>query len=223
MFRHTYIAVMLGFTFCWACAVPVRAQQGNPQDLFVDARNKIGVLRYCRDKGHVGQITADFAIEAIEAGPGRTAGGDRTVKERGARLEKLGEAGFWGAQGDQDLASVAQAFDTTLGALCKELAATAMKLSPNPVVKQAVTVAPVPPPAPKPPVREIPAARPKAPEARPTSAIQPIAPPPPAPPLPVEARQVATPARPAPRPWIDEPLEVNKWRLDRRARPWGWD
>ena len=185
---------MLGFSLCCGCTASASAQQSDRPVIFYEyARNKIGLLRYCRDKAFLGQVTADRAIEAIEIGLRRFAISDGLVKERGDRAEKLGEAGIWeDADGRRDLASVADLISTSFAGLCKELAGPT-EIQPSPVARQ---LAPkVTPPQARLNVNSLTAAtEPASPPAASTKAV--VAPPPPPPPA---------------VPW---PFEVNKWRLD---------
>ena len=124
MVRRSYLAAMLGLSLCCGHTAWASAQQRDgPGTFYSYARNKIGLLRYCRDQALVGQVTADGVIKAVEIGLRRLPSADRLAKERGDRAEKAGEAGFWEeANGKQDLASVAKLFGTTTAGLCKELA-----------------------------------------------------------------------------------------------------
>jgi hypothetical protein len=124
MIRRSHLAVMLGLSLCCGHAASASAQQSDgPDTFYVYARNKIGLLRYCRDHALVGQVTADRAIKAVETGLRRLAVADGLARERGNKAEKTGEAGLWEeANGKQNLASVAKLFGTTPAGLCKEMA-----------------------------------------------------------------------------------------------------
>lgn len=206
MLRRSYLAVMLGMGLYCSCAAPASAQRSDPPDGFYEyARNKIGLLRYCRDQGLLGQVTADRAAKAIEIALGRFAAGDELVKERGDRAEKLGEAGFWQERnGKRDFASVAERFGATLTGLCQELGGQTRSVQPPPVAAKVARPA-------------------KPPQARSNAnhsaaSIQPASPPT----VPTEAARRASPPAPSlfdARTW-GSPFEVNKWRLDRRERPW---
>lgn len=138
MFRRSYLAVLLGLSLCCGHATAASAQQRDGPDTFYGyARNKIGLLRYCRDQALVGQVTADRAVKAIEIGLRGLAVSDGLAKERGDKAEKAGEAGFWeDANGKQNLASVADLFGTTTTNLCKELAGQTRTIQQQPVTRQ---------------------------------------------------------------------------------------
>ena len=137
MIRRSHLAAMLGLSLC-GHTVSASAQQGDgPGTFYAYARNKIGLLRYCRDRALVGQVTADRAVKAVEIGLRRLAVADGLAKERGDKAEKAGEAGFWeDANGKQDLASVAKLFDTTTAGLCKEMAGQTGTVRQPPVTRQ---------------------------------------------------------------------------------------
>jgi hypothetical protein len=138
MFRRLYLAAILGLSLCCGQIISASAQQSDGPDAFYEyARNKIGLLRYCRDKALVGQVTADRAGKAIEIALQRIAVSDDLVKERGDRAEKAGQAGLWEeANGRRDLASVADHFGTTTANLCKELSGQTRAVQQPPVTKQ---------------------------------------------------------------------------------------
>ena len=131
---------MLGLSLCCGHTASASAQQSDgPVTFYAYARNKIGLLRYCRDQALVGQVTADRAVEAVEIGLRRLPFADRLAKERGDKAEQAGEAGFWEeANGKQDLASVAELFGTTTAGLCKELAGQARKVRQPPATRPVV-------------------------------------------------------------------------------------
>lgn len=121
MLRQSSLTALLGFSICWG-ATPAMAQQSAGPEIFYEyARNKIGLLRYCRDQGLLGQVTADRAVKAIERGLESLTISEGLVKEQGDRAEKAGERGFWEANGQHDLAGVAALRRTTLIDLCQEL------------------------------------------------------------------------------------------------------
>ena len=122
------LAVILGVGVQAGAAVPAGAQEDDRQAvLYQSARNKIGLLRWCRDKGFLGQITAERAIDAIDAGARRIPV-NAALKDRGDNAEEIGTAGFWVANGQRELSSVAELFGTTTEALCRELAGQTRKL-----------------------------------------------------------------------------------------------
>ena len=207
MLRRSYLAATLGLSVCCCCTVSASAQQSDRPEIFYEyARNKVGLLRYCRDRALLGQVTADRAIEAIELGLRRLAVSDGRIKERGDRAEKTGEAGFWEeANGRQDLASVARVFGTSPAGLCKELGGQT-KILPSSVAKQ-----PPPKAAPQQARSNVnsltPATKPANP---PAASAKAVAAPPARPPVPETGWPFG----------LKSPLEVNKWRYNRYEKPW---
>jgi hypothetical protein len=117
---------MLGLGLCCGCAASASAAQNDEQNGFHEyARNKIGLLRYCRDQALIGQVTAERAIKAIESALEQFPVSDEFVKRQGDRAETLGESGYWEANGKNsraDLRKVADLLGTTTAELCKEFA-----------------------------------------------------------------------------------------------------
>jgi hypothetical protein len=148
MLRRSCLAAMLGVSLYGSYIDSAGAQQNDRRDVrYAAARNKIGLLHYCRDKGLLGAITAENAAEAIENGlQGLDSIEDRD-REQGARAEKAGEAGFWEAGGKRDVATVATIFSTTPEGLCKGWAEDALR-SPNVAQAPKQTTTPIPPTTP---------------------------------------------------------------------------
>ena len=138
MIRRSHLAAMLGLSLCCGHTASSSAQQSDGPDTFYEyARNKIGLLRYCRDHALVGQVTADRAIKAVEIGLRGLPIADGLTKERGDKAEKAGEAGFWEeANRKQDLASVADLFGTTTAGLCKDMAGQTRTVRQPPATRQ---------------------------------------------------------------------------------------
>lgn len=148
MLRQSCLTALLGLSVYWGGTASAIAQQSDGSEIFYEyARNKIGLLRYCRDKAVLGQVTADRAAKAIEIGLERLAISDGLLKERGDRAEKAGERGFWEANGQYDIASVAALRNTTLADLCKELGGQTKAIYqapiPSPIVPKVKTPAAV--------------------------------------------------------------------------------
>jgi hypothetical protein len=205
MLRRSYLAAILGLSLCCGQTISASAQQSDGPDGFYEyARNKIGLLRYCRDQAFIGRVTADKAVEAIEIGLRRFAVSDGLVKERGDRAEKAGEAGIWeDASGKRNLASVADLISTSLAGLCRELAGQT-EIQPSPAARQPAPK--VTPPQARVNVNSLTAAtKPAGPPAASTKAV--VVPPPPPPPSP-------PPAPTSPPPAALGPFEMDKWRLD---------
>jgi hypothetical protein len=204
MRRRPYLAAMLGLSLGCGMTASASAQKSDrPQISYEYARNKIGLLRYCRDQAFIGRVTADKAVEAIEIGLRRFAVSDGLVKERGDRAEKAGEAGIWeDASGKRNLASVADLISTSLAGLCRELAGQT-EIQPSPAARQPAPK--VTPPQARVNVNSLTAAtKPASPPAASTKAVVVPPPPPPSPP----------PAPTSPPPAALGPFEMDKWRLD---------
>jgi hypothetical protein len=198
MLRQLCLTAMLGLSVCGGWAVSAGAQQKEGSDVaYQSARNKIGLLRYCRDKGLLDAVTADTAIEAIQTGLLRYAVGDGPLKERGDRAERVGASGLWQAGVERTLQSVADLFNTTTAALCNELAVQTRTIKATPKAVQ------------------------RSPEA--TGAIPKVTTPTP----PAKVGNSAAVVQPAPKevpaasPDPSSPFEINKWRFNRREKPWG--
>jgi hypothetical protein len=212
---------MLGLS---GCAASASAQQYDELDGFHEyARNKIGLLRYCRDQALIGQVTAERAIKAIEAALRHFPVSDALVKKRGERAEKLGETGFWEANGKNaraDLASVASRTGASTADLCKELAGqtksnqkpvVAKQISPDVTKTQANLYAKSATAAVKPVRAPTAPKKPKPPVAGLKPAAATVTPP-------VTARRApSTKLRTL---WRSSPFDVNRWRLNRQERPW---
>jgi hypothetical protein len=138
MLRQSYLAAILGLSLCCGQTISASAQQSDGPDGFYEyARNKIGLLRYCRDQALLGQVTADRAVVSIENALGRVAVINDLIKERGDKAEKAGQAGLWEeANGRRDLASVADQFGTTTANLCKELSGQTRAVQQPSVISQ---------------------------------------------------------------------------------------
>lgn len=120
MFQVLSPFVLLGFVLSMLPWQKATAQQFNESDFVYEAvRNKIGLIRYCRNNGLLDPATADQAIMAVV----RNIDTSYTVpRDQGDRAQKAGEEGFWGASRTRDIASVAKLFRTTPTDLCQEWA-----------------------------------------------------------------------------------------------------
>jgi hypothetical protein len=117
------LSVVLGLAFGTTLAA-AQAQQDPDRDLAYEmARNKVGLLRYCKQKGFLDAKFADEAIEGAQGGVSVvTAFRETPVSERdGDRAEKNGEAGLWGAS-RSPMEKMAQSFVKSPTALCKDWA-----------------------------------------------------------------------------------------------------
>ncbi len=123
MIRQTFFTAMLGLSICGHVASADAQQDDRPNPFYDYARNKMGLLRYCRDHGLVAQVTADKAVKAIEVALRRLPVSGGSANDQGDKAERAGAAGFWkDANGNQELASVAKLFGTTTAGLCNVLA-----------------------------------------------------------------------------------------------------
>ena len=69
-----YLAAILGVSLCCGPTTSASAQQSDgPSTFYAYARNKIGLLRYCRNQAIIGQVAADRAVKAVEVGLRRLA------------------------------------------------------------------------------------------------------------------------------------------------------
>jgi hypothetical protein len=193
---------MLTLSLVCGCPVAATAQQSDQPDVLYEyARNKIGLLYYCRNQGLIGQSTAESAINAIKLSLKRLAVSDKLVRRRGDRAEEMGEAGFWDADGRENLVGVAKLFRTSLAGLCKELAGEISRFQQFPVSSQ-IPVASQIQTAPKIAPTE---ARPE--PAPPTIAAKPAAP-------------ATLPAEPSKRSVLKRsPIEVARCIFNRREKP----
>jgi hypothetical protein len=116
---RSWLGIVLGFGFGCISAGAQESDVRNP--VYEMARNKIGLLRYCRDQGLVDSVSADEALnrQAIRlqtlaslAGPYNQAAGDAA--------EKRGEAGVYGSGSRVPIDKMARTFGETLEGLCKE-------------------------------------------------------------------------------------------------------
>ncbi len=178
MLRQSFLAAMLGLSLCGSCTMQASAQQNDGRSgAYETARNKLGLLRYCSDKGLLGAITAERAIEEVEAALRQFTVPDGAARKRGYEAQKDGEAGLWEANGKkQDLASAATVLRTTPDGLCRELAEATLNVQKATAAKQAA-------PKPAAPKTQLPANTPTVaviePASRPVTPVQAQAPLPP--------------------------------------------
>jgi hypothetical protein len=194
--KVTCVAAILGLSLScgWTAA---SAQQSNQDAGFYEfARNKVGLLRFCRDQGLLDRNAAEKASETSRSGIRRIGVSDRQLIDRGDRAEAVGESGFWEVDGPHYHNDVARRLGRTPADMCLEVAGLP-KGTP-----QATAVTVTAPAYQQPVIADY--------------SAQSIAPAAPAPaPPPSQSYSVGQ----------SEPsaFEVNKWRFDRRERPWGWD
>lgn len=192
--KVTCVAASLGLSLCCGWTAAIAQQSDQDAGLYEFARNKVGLLRFCRDQGLIDKVTAEKASDAIRAGIRRIDVSSRLIKDRGDRAEAVGESGFWEVDGPHYHNDVSRRLGRTPAEMCLEVAGLPRGTPQSPAATAAVYQQPV----------------------TTDYSAQSIAPasPPPAPPPP--KTYSAGPSEPS-------PFEVNKWRFDRRERPWGWD
>jgi hypothetical protein len=113
--------VLLSMAFGSTCAV---AQQEPERDTTYEmARNKVGLLRYCKQKAYLDSKAADDAIEgALQGVKAVSAFRETPISESyGSRAEKNGEAGLWGSY-KRPMEQMAQSLVRTPRELCRDWA-----------------------------------------------------------------------------------------------------
>jgi hypothetical protein len=216
--RHC-IAVLCGLSLGAILSAIASAQQNDPGDaVYQAARNKIGLLRHCRDKGLLEPDASERAAEAVRAGLLRFSPSAAGAERDGDLAEAAGEAGFWEASRKRDLASVAAMLRITPAGLCREWAEETLrfqKRSPieRPQAEQILArpVAPKAPPLPAAAAQsEMPELTPELPTRAPASLARSTNPP----------RNVVPTSVQATPPASERKWESTKWRFDGRERPW---
>ena len=148
MFQVPSFVVLLGLTLCILPSHKTMAQQSNESDVVYEAaRNKIGLIRYCRNVGLLDPAIADQAVTAVEAGLRELASSETFASEQGDRAQQAGEDGFWEAGRRRDIAGIATLFRTTPADLCQEWAGETVRaqaLKPYREVKTITMVVPKP-------------------------------------------------------------------------------
>jgi len=124
MFRVPSLFVLLGLMLCVLPSHNTMAQQSSESGVdYEAARNKIGLIRYCRGNQLLDPVIAGQAIAALETGLREPPSNDTFAREQGDRAQQAGEDGFWSAGRGRDIASVAKLlFRTTPADLCQEWA-----------------------------------------------------------------------------------------------------
>jgi hypothetical protein len=109
---------------------PTHAQPpGNGRDVVYEAaRNKIGLLRYCRQASLLDPETADDAILTAENGLSAfPADAAPAARGYGDQAEDEGESGILGPNSKRDILAFARQFNTTPASLCEEWAAESLR------------------------------------------------------------------------------------------------
>jgi hypothetical protein len=126
MVRIANVVGVLGLAGAmWVIALAESAAQ-QPYDygnvVYEAVRNKIGLMRYCRNNALLNVSIADRAVAAVRYGLLKMVLGTGFAKERGDLAEKAGEDGYWEANRRRHMASIAKLFGTTPAGLCQEWA-----------------------------------------------------------------------------------------------------
>ena len=126
MFRIANLAGVLSLAgSVWAIAQAESWAQ-EPYDysgvVYEAARNKIGLMRHCRNSAMLSADIADKVAAAVRSGLLKVAPATPLAKVKGDIAENAGEDGFWEANRRRDIASIAKMFGSTPGELCSEWA-----------------------------------------------------------------------------------------------------
>lgn len=199
MVRVLSLFVLLGLTLCVLPSHETVAQQFSETGVVYEAaRNKIGLLRYCRNHEFLDPALADQAVTAVAAELRKLPPNESFIRERGDRAQQAGEDGFWEAGRKRDVAGIAKLFRTTPADLCREWADETLRSEAAGHPGEVTTIVRVPPDQPLPQAEPTPV-EPISIDRRPARASAAVvaarfAPPPP---LPEKAPLPATEAEPA--------------------------
>jgi hypothetical protein len=147
MFRVQSLAVLLGLLLCMLPSRPTIAQQFGDV-VYEAARNKIGLIRYCRKNGLLDPAVADEVVATVETGLQKLLPVGAFGGEQGDRAQQAGEDGFWEAGRRRDIDSVAKLFRTTPAALCQEWADETLRAQPPRLYREVKTITVAAPPRP---------------------------------------------------------------------------
>jgi hypothetical protein len=129
VYKVRCIAALLGLTLCTLPLDKTTAQQSEVNVvIYESARNKIGLMRYCRNNSELDPAVADKAVKALETDVRTFPLENKLAREQGDRAEKAGEDGFLEAGRRRDIASFAQLFRTTRADLCKQWAEETLRV-----------------------------------------------------------------------------------------------
>jgi hypothetical protein len=129
MYQVPSLVVLLGLTLSILPSHKTMAQQVSENGVVYEAaRNKIGLIRYCRKNELLDPAIADQASTAVEAGLRKLPPSDTLAREQGDRAQQAGEDGFWDVGRKRDIASVAKLFRTTPADLCQEWAGETLRV-----------------------------------------------------------------------------------------------
>lgn len=151
MVRVPSLVVLLGLTLCVFPSHETVAQQFSESGVVYEAaRNKIGLLRYCRNHELLDPAIADQAVTAVATELRKLRPNDSFVREQGDRAQQAGEDGFWEAGRKRDIAGVATLFRTTPADLCREWADETLRSEAAGRPGEVTTIVRVPPVQPLP-------------------------------------------------------------------------
>jgi hypothetical protein len=140
MFPVPSPVVLLGLALGILWWHPAMAQQGSDSVVVYEAaRNKIGLIRYCRSAKLLDAVVASQAIATMESVLPAPPASETVTIEQGDRAQQAGEDGFWEVGRRRDLASVAKLFRTTPADLCQEWADETLRVQ-GPQRRKAVTM-----------------------------------------------------------------------------------
>ena len=122
-------ACLIGLGLYGSLAAYAAAQQKAGRDVVYEAaRNRVGLLRYCREEKLLSAEVADIAIRVmrgeLEAEP---AAGQPLARKYGDYAEQDGEDGVLGPDSKRDVATFARSFKTTQTELCREWARESLR------------------------------------------------------------------------------------------------
>lgn len=122
MFTRACHALMIGLGLYGSLAAYAAAEQKAGRDVVYEAaRNRVGLLRYCREEKLLSAEVADIAIRVmqgeLEAEPAASL---PIARKYGDYAEQDGEDGVLGPDSKRDVATFAKSFKTTPTELCRE-------------------------------------------------------------------------------------------------------
>jgi hypothetical protein len=241
MFRRASHAAMLGLGLLASQVSYANAQQQKDgRDVTYEAgRNRVGLQRYCKQKGLLEAAVANVAIRVTNDWLERLPASEEPIARRfGDYAQRDGEVGILGPESRREIEGFAAEFNTTPAAICREWAIEGLRGSksrepqqaqrgnkgnaapppyaPQPAPK-AVVVAPAPQPVRPAPATTAAVVKPVAPPIREAAPVRPLNPP-------VTAAAVVigtAPARNAPPPAAraPEPIQVRATPIPAAVEP----
>jgi hypothetical protein len=209
MFQVQSLVALLGLTLCVLPSHKTMAQEFSESGVVYEAaRNKIGLIRYCRDNQFLAPAIADQTVAAMGARLSKLPPGETFDRQRGDRAQQAGEDGFWDVGRRRYIANIAHSFRTTPAELCQEWADETLRgQAPRYLEVKTITVPP--------PIQPLPQAKPIAAEP-----IQADRPPAPAPAVVKAAHSAAPPPLPEKAPFLPAEARLVSFQ---RTLPTGGD